>query len=390
MRLAPGLINSYSLSMLGIFLRANGIGLKDKTENPESSVKTLFSESRSNLYRHLPQKLKVLASELVFKYSNRPHVHHDVNVHPTRGLERGAVTFSIDFELAWGWAYAKGMTREDAITIGLRERAHVPIILAKMDEYEIPATWATVGHLFLEKCERDGNGIAHPQLVHLPHFENNYWKFSSGDWYQVDPCSDYHRDPAWYAPDLIAQILDAKVKHEIGSHSFSHGGLGPYCTPDVAESKIDACLNAMKPFGITPKTWVFPGNDVGNFEALAKKGFRNVRSFPVDRAEISLPIKRSDGMWDIPDSTPIDLEGSGWDFEERLERLKKFVDKAAETKLSAHIWFHPSLPLDQMNGLLFPLLKYCSEQRAKGLIDVLTIDQLVDATEAALKLEGKL
>ena len=389
MRSASGLIHSHPLNLVSMFLRSNGIDVKKAPEPADSLIKSLVSGSRSQLYHLLPQKMKVLASELVFKYSNRPHVHHDINHHPAKGLERGAVTFSIDFELAWGWAYAKGMTQEEAVSIGLRERRHVPIILDRMDEYEIPATWATVGHLFLNNCERDEHERAHNHLAHLPHFENNYWRFASGDWFQVDPCSDYHRDPAWYAPDLIAEILEAKVRHEIGSHSFSHGGFGCYCPPEVAEGEIDACIEAMKPFGLRPKTWVFPGNDVGNFKALAKRGFRNVRSFPVDRAEISLPLKRPDGMWDIPDSTPIDLEGNGWDFKERLERLKKFVDKAAETNLCAHIWFHPSLPLDQMNGLLFPLLEYCSQQRAKGLIDVLTIDQLVDATEAALRLEGK-
>jgi hypothetical protein len=259
-----------------------------------------------------------------------------------------------------------------------------------MDEYNIPATWATVGHLFLERCERGENGLAHPEMVRLPHFETEYWKFTSGDWYQHDPCTDCKRDPAWYAPDLIRLIIDAKAKHEIGCHSFSHGGFGPYCSHDVALGKIDACVEAMKPFGITPKTWVFPGNDVGNFAALAQRGFRNVRAFPEKLAEISLPFRRSDGMWAIFDSSPIDLQGDGWNLNERLLRLQKFVDKAIETKLAAHIWFHPSLLPDQMNGLLFPLLAYCNAQREKGLLDVFTMDQLVDETEAALKREGRL
>lgn len=354
------------------------------------TLKMILKKSREHVYNILPQKAKVLASELVFRFSNRPYVYHDPRVHPANGLQRGAVAFSIDFELAWGWAYAKGMSREDAIKKGMHERSQVPLILAKMDEYRIPATWATVGHLFLEKCERNAHGVAHPNILRMPHFESEYWEFTSGDWYQVDPCTDDKQDPAWYAPDLIRQILSANVKHEIGSHSFSHGGFGPYCSSEVAETKIDACFEAMKPYGIVPKTWVFPGNDVGNFDVLAKKGFKSVRSFPVAPAEISLPIRRNDGMWDIFDSTPIDLEGDGWDFEERLARLKKYVDKAAETKMAAHIWFHPSLPSEQMERLLFPLLKYCAEQREKGLIDVFTIDELVDETSAALKKEGKL
>jgi colanic acid/amylovoran biosynthesis glycosyltransferase len=359
------------------------------SELKDSSLLSLAKTSWERIHALLPQRAKVFTSELVFRLSpNRPYVFFDSSVHPVQRLPRGVVTISIDFELAWGWAYAKGLSREDAIRIGLRERSQVPEILAQMDTYGIPCTWATVAHLFLEKCERNGNGLAHQGIVRTPHFENNYWKFSSGDWFQVDPCTDYKRDPAWYAPDLIEMILHAKAKHEIGCHSFSHGGFGEYCPNDAAESKIDACLEAMKSFGVTPKTWVFPGNDMGNFEALAKKGFRNVRAFPVSPVEISLPILRNDGMWGIHDSTCIDLEGEGWNFDERLTRLKKFVDKAAETHLAAHFWFHPSLPAPQMRSLLFPLLMYCAEQREKGMIDVLTVDDLVNATIAASNGEG--
>lgn len=355
----------------------------------EPFFRSFLKNSWMRIHGLLPQRGKVLASELVFRLSpNRPYVFFDPAVHPARRLPRGVVTISIDFELAWGWAYAKGLTREDAVRIGLRERSQVPEILAHMDTYGTPCTWATVAHLFLEKCERNDHGIAHAGIVRTPHFKNEYWEFTSGDWFQVDPCTDYKRDPAWYAPDLIEMILGAKTKHEIGCHSFSHGGFGQYCPNEAAESKIDACLEAMKPFGVTPRTWVFPGNDMGNFEAIAKKGFRSVRAFPVSPVEISLPVRRADGLWGIHDSTCIDLEGEGWNLDERFARLKRFVDKAAETKLAAHFWFHPSLPVPQMRGLLFPLLRYCAEQREKGVIDVLTVDDLVNVTIAASTGEG--
>jgi len=176
----------------------------------------------------------------------------------------------------------------------------------------------------------------------------------------------------------------------LGSHSFSHGGFGPYCSHELALAKIDACIEAMKPYGVTPRTWVFPGNDVGNFEALAQKGFANVRAFPKQFAEVSLPIRGSDRMWYFFDSSAIDLEGEGWDYSERLSRLKRFVDKAIETSLAAHIWFHPSLPAEQMEQLLFPLLQYCAEKRDAGLLDVLTMDDLAHATASALRAEGRL
>jgi peptidoglycan/xylan/chitin deacetylase (PgdA/CDA1 family) len=354
------------------------------------SLRSWAKASRQRVYELLPQRAKVFASEAVSKYLSAPSVYHNPAVHPSRGLSRGAVVFSVDFELAWGWVHAKNTSVADAIGTGLRERAQVPSILAAMDEYMIPATWATVGHLFLDHCTRNGQGRAHAEMPRIPFFESEYYAYHSGDWFDADPCTDYKSDPAWYAPDLIEQVMAARAHHEIGCHSFAHESYRDWCPAEVAEAQIEACFQAMKPFGLVPRTWVFPGNEVGNFATLARKGIRSVRSFPVRAAQISLPIQRADGMWAIFDSSAVDLEGEGWHYAERLARLKRFVDAAAETKLAAHIWFHPSLPADQMHGLLFPLLKYCAEQREKGLIDVLTIDGLVDATSDALKKEGRL
>lgn len=352
------------------------------------SVRSASKKFREMIYEFLPQPAKVRASEFMHRHSKGPYIYHDPSVHPAAGLPRGAVTFSIDFELAWGWAYANHAAR-NAVELGLHERHQVPQILAVMDDYAIPATWATVGHLFLSECKRDGHGVAHADIKRLSHFHTEYWDFRSGDWFQVDPCTDFRHDPAWYAPDLIEQILHAKAGHEIGCHGFSHSGFGGYCSVEVAKCEVDAAIGAMNAFGLHPKSWVFPGNDEGHFEVIAARGFRNVRAFPVSPAEISLPIQRSDGMWAIHDSTPIDLEGQGWNFDERLERLKRFIDTAARTHLAAHIWFHPSLPAEQMKRLLFPLLKYCASLRDKGDVDILTIDQLVDATNHALDAEGK-
>jgi hypothetical protein len=48
------------------------------------------------------------------------------------------------------------------------------------------------------------------------------------------------------------------------------------------------------------------------------------------------------------------------------------------------------MPVVQMKELLFPLLRYCTEQRDKGLIEILTMEQLVNTTKAALAKEGRL
>jgi len=341
-------------------------------------LKSVYQE----IYQVLPPRGKVLASDLVFSLTGKPHVYFDHGVHPAQRLRRGAVVFSVDFELAWAWRYARKLSN-DCVVIGMRERHQVPQILDRMEEYGVPATWATVGHLFLERCERAANGSAHPDMSRPEHFRNAHWEFTEGDWYQHDPCSDVRRAPAWYAADLIEKILASTVKHEMASHGFSHVGFGSYCPAEVASAELQASIDAMESFGVTPRTFVFPGNEAGHYGLLAHKGFHIVRSFPVNWAEISLPLKSEEGLWQVHDSVAVDLEWNGSNLEKRLFQLKKYVDKAAEHRLAAHIWFHPSLPPDQTQEVLFPLFRYCAEQREKGNVDVLTMAQLVEATEDA-------
>src|SRR5258706_4985083 len=128
-----------------------------------------------------------------------------------------------------------------------------------LDRYSIPITWATVGHLFLESCKRSGSGLAHAEMPRPK--VNDRW---NGDWYMHDPCSDVRQDPLWYAPDLVQQIVDAKTRHEIGTHTFSHINFSTRCsTSDLVHEEIHACAEAMRPFGGTPRSLVFPHNIMG-------------------------------------------------------------------------------------------------------------------------------
>lgn len=337
------------------------------------------------VHAYLPASLAQRSADAAFRLAGRPFVYRDESSHPREGLSRGAVTFSIDFELAWATQYSR-YAKEDCVAIGLREREQVPRILSKMNELRIPATWATVGHLFLKRCARTG-GVPHPELPRVPHFDT-HWRFVSGDWFQKDPCTDYHADPAWYAPDLIEMIMASPAEHEIGCHGFSHLGFGSYCPEEVASAELDACLEAMRPYGIRPKSFVFPGNDVGKLDLLARKGFLAVRAFPVARAEISLPLRLTEGIWGIHSSVAVDVDERIQDYGRRCERLKRFVDRAVQTGLAAHFWFHPSLQRRQMEEILFPLLEYCGAIRDKGRLDILTMEKLVGATEVAMQQQG--
>lgn len=334
-------------------------------------------------YRAMPLPLQREAAAVDYFISSRPRIYRSRRSHPHSGLRRGALTISLDFELAWAWQYAR-RNDEHFVAKGLRERLQVPALLKVFDDFGIPTTWATVGHLFLERCSCKPGSRPHAEMPRPPFFKTSLWDFSSGDWYQNDPCSDVRSAPAWYAPDLIESILASRMKHEIGCHTFSHAGFGRYCPHDVALAELHASLDAMKAFGITPRSFVFPGDEDGNFPALVEAGFANVRAFPKPQGYISLPLRRKDGLWGLPTSSAID-RGVGWSLVQRVARLRRLVDGAIQHRMAAHIWLHPSLPELEIEEVLVPFLRSCADLRDKGILDIVTNDGLVSMTDAALR-----
>jgi peptidoglycan/xylan/chitin deacetylase (PgdA/CDA1 family) len=342
-----------------------------------------FSHYYRLLKSRLPRSISVLLEDVAFAAKGQPRVYVDPTSPVTDRFTCGSVTFSIDFEMAWAWRFSKRQGK-DAVALGLHEREQVPKILSALLAYDVPATWATVGHLFLDKCSRSADGLAHADLPRAPHFENEWWDFSKGDWFQHDPCTNVRRDPAWYAPDLIESILHCPTQQELACHSFSHVGFGAYCSPEVASAELDSSIEAMGRFGLKPSSLVFPGNEWGNFDVVASKGIRTVRWFPIKWAEITLPLRRQEGLWALHESDFLQVgwEKDAWVLDSHLRRLQRYVLKAAKTKMNAHFWFHPSLLTEQMERILIPLLRFCADAREKGLVEILTMEMLGDRMDS--------
>ena len=65
--------------------------------------------------------------------------------------QTGYFLLSLDTELAWG--HHDNFRPEMFSADGGRERQAIELILEALDEFNIKATWAVVGHLFYGQCE---------------------------------------------------------------------------------------------------------------------------------------------------------------------------------------------------------------------------------------------
>jgi peptidoglycan/xylan/chitin deacetylase (PgdA/CDA1 family) len=130
-------------------------------------------------------------------------------------------------------------------------RSCITEIIKLLEQHQIHATWAIVGHLFLDECQAVGC-IKHPEIIR-PQY---HWH--SNDWFTCDPCTNLVKDPLWYGSDIVRQILSCKVKQEIGCHTFSHVIVGDAgCSSSCFNSELHACLQAASKLEINLRSFVF-------------------------------------------------------------------------------------------------------------------------------------
>ncbi len=272
---------------------------------------------------------------------------------------RPTFVLSLDTELVWGSFDIVSPEKFDSWYPDLRRV--IRGILDALVDHEMSATWAVVGHLFLNSCARGVDGRAHPSL---PRPRLSWYP---GDWFSQDPCSDRTRDPLWYGDDVVDLLLDAPVPQEIGSHSFAHIPFGdPGCTADVADADLLACTKLAALRGVTLRSFVFPRNVEGHHALLREHGFVAYRgedptwfrsfSGPRSRAArlvdqtvpipppVSVPTETMPGLWNIPGSMLL----IGHRGARRLVpwaapvlKAKAGMARAVREGKVFHLWFHP-------------------------------------------------
>jgi len=165
----------------------------------------------------------------------------------------GSIVISVDAELGWGY---HDLPRPPTDKIKAA-RWGWKRLLDLFDRFEIPATWAVVGHLFLEEC--DGIHEEHPTL-------DSWFARERGEWRS--------RPELRFAQGLIDELMKADVGHEIGCHSFSHVDFGaPEMSREIAVAEVQASLAAARQRGISLQSFVFPRNNVAHLDVLAASSF---------------------------------------------------------------------------------------------------------------------
>lgn len=275
---------------------------------------------------------------------------------------RTVVLISADFELAWAPRYDKKATAplDYALELARRERDNLPNILALTEQYTIPITWATVGHLFLESC-RSENGRKHPEIPAVANYEGPFWDFSGSDWFEYDPCTECSEAPEWYAPDLLRSIIDNGAGHEIGCHTFSHIDCRDgVCAPELMRAELQTCKQIAASWGLSLESFVHPGHTIGNLEVLAQEGFTNYRTDY--RNVLGYPRRDASGLWEFEQTAEFNWR-NGWSAKYHIYRYTEIIRRAMASNTVCVFWFHPSFDSRIVSEVWPAVFRFLDERR---------------------------
>lgn len=271
---------------------------------------------------------------------------------------------SLDFELFWGVTDSKTIVNYGQNIEGAWQS--VPGMLKLFKQYNIQATWATVGMLMCKDFKQWSD--LRPAVMPT---------------YTRESCSTYSfstlaRDhkKLFFAPSLVKSILSTQGQ-ELASHTYSHF----YCgEANASVEQFAADLDCVKwiygEYGVTPTSLVFPRNQVREeyLKVVRDKGFTayrgnqdhrlyraghlvavpNAKAWRLARvADAYLPLSGNHTFalpTHVPEGQLVNIPASAFlrpvsnypllDWM-HSHKIKKGMLEAAKTNRNYHLWWHP-------------------------------------------------
>ena len=279
----------------------------------------------------------------------------------------GALVISLDFEQHWGMRDGAPARRN-----GHAPRADPgPVVAGMLDlfeEFDVAATWATVGFLFA-RSKRELEHFAPPPPAR-PAYAN-----PALDPYGEPLGEDETADPLHFAPSVIDAIR-RRPRQEIASHTFSHFYcLEPGQDRSAFAADLASAVAIANASGVRLRSIVFPRNQRnpayddllvaaglrcyrGNpgawmYRAAARRGGRwaargaRLLDAYVDVAgPLTTPwtvVARPGGLCDVPASFFVRPYAPSRRALEplRRRRIVASLERAARAREIVHLWWHP-------------------------------------------------
>jgi Polysaccharide deacetylase len=294
-------------------------------------------------------------------------------------MNNGKFIISLDFELMWGVRDKRTIENYGENIKGVHEV--IPKLLRLFKDYEIKATFSTVGLLFFETkkelLEKLPNIKPSYNNSNLSPYNNNFKTI--GDNFESDI---YH-----FAPNLIKEI-QKYPEQEIGTHTFSHYYcLEPGQTIDAFRGDIESAIAIAKKYNVVLSSLIFPRNQFNGeylkicleLGIICYRGNEHSWIYEAKKEENENILRRGIRLLDayinlsghncysdsyMKSKNPIDIPSSRflrpyssktkmleWF---RLNRIKSGMTHAAKNNLTYHLWWHPhNFGLNQNQNLAF-------------------------------------
>jgi peptidoglycan/xylan/chitin deacetylase (PgdA/CDA1 family) len=273
--------------------------------------------------------------------------------------------FNLTIDLELGWSRTRGSNSPTPLAESLRRgrlaRERVPDLLELCADLTIPLTFAVVGHVAISDCR------AHrPPPAFAP-----YWL--GHDWFAVDPRSSLSESEEFYGEDLVRQIMQNRVVHEVASHGFSHLDLGDDATTEeAARFEIDESFRILSTLGLPPATFVFPGNRPGFVHLVKQHGFFIYRS----QCNARLAIDAL-GLWQFP--LGFWLSPRAVSPEEVIDLVDTAIERKALVNFYCHLYEFGSR--QSLINFFRPVFAYVRKNECGGRIEARTMRSIVEMSQ---------